>query len=146
MDSEKVFYKTNKGHLKQSRWTDFKKISCSRLNADSALIKFYTRIHMNYLANMNNVKWSVLQHLHPAFFHPAPCNIRGACLCKYWRIDYEKIWNGLTSMILDSEWFDGSFYRSLENYRVSWCNCTLKPCLHCWWFVNFERVKVSVRF
>ena len=25
----------------------------------------------------------VLDHQHPALWHPAPCNIRGACLGKY---------------------------------------------------------------
>ena len=64
------------------------------------------------------------QSLLPPSLLPAPCSIRGACLGKYQRRDCEKIGNDLTSMVFDSEWFDAFFYKSLEDYRVLWRNCT----------------------
>ena len=52
---------------------------------------------------MSNVNWEVSGQQLPALLLPAPCNIRGACLGKYRRRDYEKIGNDLTSMVFDSE-------------------------------------------
>ena len=47
----------------------------------------------------------VLGHQHPALWHPAPCNIRGACLGKYWGLKGIMYESGLTSMILNDEYF-----------------------------------------
>ena len=52
-----------------------------------------------------------LSHQLPPLWLPPPCNIRGACLGRYQRRDYEKIGNDLTSMAFDIEWFDTFFIR-----------------------------------
>ena len=39
-------------------------------------------------------------------------------------VKLRKIGNDLNSMVFDSEWFDTFFYKSLEDYRVLWRNCT----------------------
>ena len=49
------------------------------------------------------------QQLPPPLLPPLS-NIRGACLGKYWGWDYEKIGNGVTSMILNDEYF-AIFYK-----------------------------------
>ena len=62
---------------------------------------------------ISNVNWTVLVQQLPPLLLPLLCNIRGACLGKYWWRDYEKIGNGLASMILDDEYFAIFFIRIL---------------------------------
>ena len=54
------------------------------------------------------------QSLLPPSLLPAPCSIRGACLGKYQRREYEKNGNGLTFMILNDEYFSIFFTRILR--------------------------------
>ena len=61
----------------------------------------------------SSVNMEVLSQKLPPLLLPPICNIRGACLGKYWRRDYEKNGNGLTSMIPDDEYFAVFFIRIL---------------------------------
>ena len=63
--------------------------------------------------------WAVLRQWHLALWHPAPCNIRGACLGKYWGWKGIMNGNGLTSMILNFEYF-AIFYKHFWGLRVLW--------------------------
>ena len=56
----------------------------------------------------------VLSQQLPPLLLPSLCNIREACFGKYQRRDYEKNGNGLTSMILNDEYFAIFFIRILE--------------------------------
>ena len=56
-----------------------------------------------FLEATSSVNWTVSSDPIPPFWIPSPCNIRGACLGKYQRKDYEKIGNDLTSMVFDTE-------------------------------------------
>ena len=62
-------------------------------------------------------KLRVLGQRIPALWIPAPCNIRGACLGKYRGLKGIMNGNGLTSMILNYEYFD-IFISIFEDQRV----------------------------
>ena len=64
----------------------------------------YLKYEQNQI-NLSIVKSRVLRQQHPPLLHPPLCNIRGACLGKYSKRDYEKNGNGSTSMILNDEYF-----------------------------------------
>ena len=61
----------------------------------------------------SSVNMGFLSQQHPVLLHPAPYKIRGACLGKYRGRNYEKNGNGLSSMILDDEYFAIFFIRTL---------------------------------
>ena len=88
-------------------------------NISASFWYFFVKSFLVARSDLGSVRWCVPRHQLSPLLLPLLCNIRGACLGKYWGWDYEKNGNGLTSMILDNEYF-AIFYKNVGCQRVLW--------------------------
>ena len=98
----------------------------------------YVKMNTSMRPQVSREKLHVLRQQHPALLRPAPCNIRGACLGKYWGWDYDKNGNGLTSMILNEEYFAIFFTRILGVKGYYDVMIHKKSFWNCLWSVNIR--------